>query len=460
MTAPSQAEWLKWAVCPIRYEDLRCPRYFGTRDAAIDSFKVGAAMIDWRTPLPVISILDYSRGGSPRFHLNASTFPIDVTAPPSLTLVENPPEWTDSKFQSRGLLHSVADDEITVPLPDELDPGEAIEYGKDLEAEIDLAIALPDCCLSVDSLADEVEKLALQFPGNDLTRKRASVREYLVTALWAYDDALVQIWPTLSPGGFAKWICSYQFQQYLHRSCGRLTRAPSIRQLLHTSAAIRSEVERVRNSLQIEIARYALESSRPIGAGKKIAVIVEDDPGTQNENLTTPRGAQEQSAHLPESRQLESGPRVIVPPAPEDPSGIIKGWKPTILENANHAAAPGPAAGPDVLIAAGERPVETPSARRDTQPTATPPAIASPARKSGRKPSDQVDGEKLKKYRYKAGLSQEKLAEISDVGVWVIQRGEASGRLSPPMLMKVAHALSQKTGNNSITAEHLKKQQK
>lgn len=115
-----------------------------------------------------------------------------------------------------------------------------------------------------DSLADEVETVALQLPGNDLTRKRASVREYLVTALWAYDDAILRVWPTLSAEAFAKWIRSYQFQQYLHRSCERLIRA-------RTSKGIQAEAERVRNSLQVEIARFALflecpHESDPVGS--------------------------------------------------------------------------------------------------------------------------------------------------------------------------------------------------
>jgi len=262
MTAASQSELLKWAVCPIKPEDLRHPRYFGTREDSIHFLNSGEGLTGWGTPLPVISVLEYPNDDSPRPHLSASVFPIDVAAAPSLLLVENPPEWTESKFQSRGLLHNAtACGEITVPLPgepDELKSGDAIEYGNDLETEIALAAALPDCCLSKDSLADDVEKVALQLPGNDLTRKLGSVREYLVAALVAYDDALLRIWPTLSAGAFAKWIGSYQFQQYLHRSCNRLTRAPSVWRLLPTPEGIQAEVGRVRNSLQIEIARFAL----------------------------------------------------------------------------------------------------------------------------------------------------------------------------------------------------------
>lgn len=47
-------------------------------------------------------------------------------------------------------------------------------------------------------------------------------------------------------------------------------------------------------------------------------------------------------APLPISRQLPAGP--IVTPAPADTSGVIPGWKPTILENENAPAAAPPAA--------------------------------------------------------------------------------------------------------------------
>ena len=264
MTTASQSELLKWAVCPVKLEDLRHPRYFNTRDDSIDFLNSDAGLTGgWGVLLPVISVLEYPNGDSSRPHLSASAFPKEIAAVPSLLLVENPPEWTDSKFEGRGLLHNATGDEITVPLPDELDPGEAIEYGKDLEAEVALAIALPDCCLSEDSLADEVETIALQLPGNDLTQKRVSVREYLVAALVAYDDALLRIWPTLSAEAFAKWIGSYQFQQYLHRLGNRLTRAPSVRKLLRTSEGIQAEVGRVCNSLQVEIARLAVSLESP-----------------------------------------------------------------------------------------------------------------------------------------------------------------------------------------------------
>ncbi len=174
MTAALQSESLRWSVCPSEFEDLRHPRYFKTRDESVDFLKSGAEH-GWGTPLPVLSVLEYpNEGASPRFHLNASAFPINVTAAPRLALVENPPEWAAAEFQSYGLLHNTTTHHgISVSLPEDLESGEAIEYGKDLEAEIVLAIALPDCCLSRDSFADEVERIALQFPGNDLTRKRA-----------------------------------------------------------------------------------------------------------------------------------------------------------------------------------------------------------------------------------------------------------------------------------------------
>jgi hypothetical protein len=277
MTAPPEAELRKWAVCPIKFEDLRSARYFGTREASIEFLNSVAVVAEWLPPLPTISVLDYPQDGSPRLHLNTSAFPIEVTAPPSLVLIENAPEWVAMKSDGLGFHHStITHDELqplsiveierrfTVPLPDDLVHGDmAIEYGTDLESELALAISLPDCCLSEDSLADEVEKIARQLPGNDLTRTRLSIREYLTAALIAYDDALVQIWPKLSGEAFAKWIGSYQFQRYLGRSCDRLTRAPVIRELVRTTDCAKSEIERVRCSLQTEIARYALALQSP-----------------------------------------------------------------------------------------------------------------------------------------------------------------------------------------------------